>query len=217
MIRVVIVDDHLVYRRGVTALLADATDIEVVGEAADGQEALACIAAQQPDVVLLDLGLPDRSGLALLPDLRARWPHVRVVIVTMDDEDTSIRTALHRGATGYLLKDATASEIHRALTAAVDGQLTLSASVSGRLAALIADRPGVAAAEELHRLGLSVRDRQILELLARGRSNEQIARELRVAPKTIRNQLSLLYTRLGVADRSQAALLGRDLGFGSDA
>jgi DNA-binding NarL/FixJ family response regulator len=216
VIRVVIVDDHLVYRRGVASLLADSGDVEVVGEAADGRSALACVAATQPDVVLLDLGLPDRSGLALLPDLRSRWPNVRVVVVTMDDEDASIRAALHRGAVGYLLKDATAAELHRALTAAVEGQLTLSASVSGRLAALITDRPATAA-DDLDRLGLSARDRRLLEFLAQGFSNERIARELGVAPKTIRNQLSLLYTRLGVAERSQAALLARDLGFGPPA
>ena len=215
MIRVVIIDDHLVYRRGVATLLADATDIEVVGEAADAAGALSTIAATRPDVVLLDLGLPDRSGLALLPELRTRWPALAVVVVTMDDEDASIRAALHRGASGYLLKDATAAELHRALAAAADGQLTLSASVSARVPALVADPISASSDDRLRRVDLTARDRQLLDQLARGRSNNEIARQLGVAPKTIRNQLSLLYTRLAVTDRSQAALLARDLGYGN--
>lgn len=217
MIRVVVVDDHLVYRRGVATLLSDADDIEVVGEAANAADALACIVDQQPDVVLLDLGLPDRSGLALLPELRERWPALAVVVVTMDDEDGSIRAALNRGASGYLLKDASASELRRALTAAAEGQFTMSSSLAGRLPGLVGDRRTGPDDEGLRRLGLGARDRQLLDHLARGFSNDEIARVLGVAPKTVRNQLSLLYTRLAVSDRSQAALLGRDLGLGDDA
>lgn len=213
MIRVVVVDDHLFYREGVAALLAGFDDVEVVGEAAHGDEVVSVVATSRPDVVLLDLGLPGRSGLALLPEILERWPTIAVVVVTMDDDDSSIRAALHRGAVGYLLKDATAAELHRALTAAADGQFTLSASLAPRLPGLVAGsgrrpvRDGV--------VGLTPRELVLLGHLAEGRTNEEIARHLDVAPKTIRNQLSLLYTKLAVTDRSQAALLARDLGYGS--
>lgn len=212
MIRVVVVDDHLFYREGVRALLGDFGDIEVTGEAAHGDEVIDLLAQVQADVVLLDLGLPGRSGLALLPEIKVRWPRMAVVVVTMDDEDSSVRTALQRGAVGYLLKDASATELHRALTAAAEGQFTLSSSLTSRV-------PGLMGAREEGSPGRTVgsltpRERSIMELLAKGRSNDDIARSFGVSTKTVRNQLSLLYTKLAVTGRSQAVLLARDLGFG---
>ncbi len=164
------------------------------------------------DVVLLDLGLPGRSGLSLLPEIRSRLPGTAVVVVTMDDEDSSVRTALQRGAVGYLLKDASATELPRALTAAAEGQFTLSSSLTARIPALMGER-GLDSPARTVRL-LTPRERSMLELLARGRSNDEIAHSFGVSTKTVRNQLSLLYTKLAVSDRSQAVLLARDLGFG---
>lgn len=212
MIRVVVVDDHLFYREGVRALLSDFGDIEVTGEAAHGDEVLDLLAQVQADVVLLDLGLPGRSGLALLPEIRLRWPRMAVVVVTMDDEDSSVRTALQRGAVGYLLKDASSTELHRALTAAAEGQFTLSSSLTSRLPGLMGGREDRSPGRTVG--SLTPRERSIMELLAKGRSNDDIARSFGVSTKTVRNQLSLLYTKLAVTDRSQAVLLARDLGFG---
>ena len=212
MIRVVIVDDHLFYREGVRTLLNAVDEFDVVGEAAHGDEVMSILAEAHPDVVLLDLGLPGRSGLSLLPEIRARWPQLAVVVITMDDEDSSVRTALHRGALGYLLKDAGAAELHRALKAAVDRQFTLSSSLSGRLPALMGGESRHRAAPGV--VDLTPRERSMLEQLAKGSSNGQIAQSFGVSVKTVRNQLSLLYTKLAVTDRSQAALLARDLGYG---
>ncbi len=212
MIRVVVVDDHLFYREGVRTLLGDFEDTEVVGEAAHGDDVLDLLTQVHADVVLLDLGLPGRSGLSLLPEIKSRWPATAVVVVTMDDEDGSVRTALQRGAVGYLLKDASATELHRALTAAAEGQFTLSSSLTARI-------PGLVGGQDHGRPGrtvdaLSPRERSILALLAKGCSNDEIARSFGVSTKTVRNQLSLLYTKLAVTDRSQAVLMARDLGFG---
>ncbi len=212
MIRVVVVDDHLFYRQGVRTLLGDFRDIEVMGEAAHGDEVIDLLTQVQADVVLLDLGLPGRSGLALLPEIRLRWPRMAVVVVTMDDEDSSVRTALQRGAVGYLLKDASATELHRALTAATEGQFTLSSSLTSRVPGLMGGREDRSPARTVG--SLTPRERSIMELLAKGRSNDDIARSFGVSTKTVRNQLSLLYTKLAVSDRSQAVLLARDLGFG---
>lgn len=212
MIRVLVVDDHLFYREGVAALLAGIDGVEVVGEAAHGDEVLDVLAACRPDVVLLDLGLPGQSGLTLLPQIRERWPDTAVVVVTMNDDDGSIRASLHRGAAGYLLKDASADELHRALSAAADGQFTLSASLAPRLPGLITSPRSQPEKDRI--VGLTPREAVLLDHLAEGRTNEEIARHLGVAAKTVRNQLSLLYTKLAVTDRSQAALLARDLGHG---
>ena len=212
MIRVVVVDDHLFYREGIRTLLGDFGDTEVVGEAAHGEDVMDLLAQVEADVVLLDLGLPGRSGLSLLPDIKSRWPDMAVVVVTMDDEDSSVRAALQRGAAGYLLKDASAGELYRALTAAVEGQFTLSASLSARIPRLMGAQEHAPAANAVG--PLSPRERSMLGQLARGRSNEEMARSFGVSTKTVRNQLSLLYTKLAVTDRSQAVLMARDLGFG---
>lgn len=214
MIRVLVVDDHLLYREGVRALLATFDDIEVVGEAADGNDVADAVTASHPDAVLLDLGLPGRTGLALLPELRDRWPTLAIVVVTMDDEDDSIRVALRRGARGYLLKDAGAAEIHRALHAAVDGAVTLSASLTARVPALIDPAPRIdrSATAQLH---LTPGEEQVLQHLADGHTNQEIAEALHLAPKTVRNRLSTIYAKLDVVDRSQAALKARDFGFGT--
>ena len=204
VIRVAVVDDHLFYREGIRALLISVDDFEVVGEAARGDEVLGLLDEVRPDVVLLDLGLPGRSGLALLPEIRARWPATAVVVVTMDDEDASIRAALQRGAAGYLLKDAGASELHRALKGAVERQFTLSSSLTDRLPVMVGEERQRTAEGPTN---LTPREHSMLEELAKGKSNAQIAQKHGVSAKTIRNQLSLLYTKLAVTDRSQAVLL----------
>lgn len=214
MIGVVVVDDHLVYRAGVRSLLSTFDDVEVVGEASDSSEATVVIAETRPDAVLLDLGLPGRNGLDLLPELKERWPSLAIVVVTMDDDDESIRIALRRGAGGYLLKDAAAAEIHRTLHAAVGGAVTLSSSLAGRVPKLVDAIPRLdrSTTASLH---LTPGEVQVMHLLATGRTNHEIADTLHIAPKTLRNRLSSIYTKLCVADRSQAALMARDLGFGT--
>lgn len=214
MIRILVVDDHPSYREGVRALLGAFDDVDVVGEAADGNHVVDVVDASRPDAVLLDLGLPGRSGLALLPELRNRWPTLAIVVVTMDDDDESIRIALRRGARGYLLKDAGAAEIHRALHAAVSGGVTLSATLAERVPALIDPGPRVDHSAT-GRLRLAPSEEQVLHHLATGSTNQQIADALHIAPKTVRNRLSSIYAKLGVVDRSQAALRARELGFGA--
>lgn len=212
MIRVMIVDDHVFYREGIRTILSSGDDFEVVGEAAHGDEVMSVVGEVRPDVVLLDLGLPGRSGLSLLPEIGSCWPEVAVVVITMDDQSSSVRTALQRGALGYLLKDAGASELQRALKGAVERQVTLSSSLSDRVPALLGGQDRTSPGGGPYHL--TPRERSMLDQLARGHSNAQIAQSFGVTPKTIRNQLSLLYTKLAVTDRSQAALLARDLGLG---
>jgi DNA-binding NarL/FixJ family response regulator len=205
-VRVFVVDDHAVVRRGLRGYLEMVDDMEVVGEAADGQEALEGIAAlvaagRPPDVVLMDLLLPGMDGVAATAALRDRHPGVAVVAMTSSTQAAMVHGALRAGAAGYLLKDAEADEVAAAVRAARAGGVHLGAVVARQLArSLVAPGPGTVNS-------LTGREREVLVLVAQGLSNRQIAESLVVSERTARTHVSNILGKLGVASRTQAALL----------
>ena len=203
-IRVLLVDDHRVVRRGVMAYLELLEDVVVVGEAADGRQALDRIAklesgGEVPDVVLMDVKMPRMDGIAATREVKARWPVIEVVAMTSFVEEAMVRDALEAGAAGYLLKDADADEVAGAIRAAYAGQAHLDPTVA-RLLADSVRRP--------HRVGddLTPREREVLGLVAEGASNRQIAETLVVSERTARTHVSAILSKLGLVSRTQAAL-----------
>ncbi len=195
MIRVLLVDDHPVVRDGLKGMLAGAADLEVVGEAADGLQALACVSDLMPDVVLMDLRMPAMDGATATARLREVAPRVKVLVLTTYDSDGDIVRAVEAGAVGYLLKDAPADELHRAVRSAARGEPALSSAVAARLmAAAGAPRPEP----------LSDREREVLQLVAAGRTNRQVARQLQVSEATVKTHLVRTFAKLGVDDRTAA-------------
>jgi DNA-binding NarL/FixJ family response regulator len=203
-IRVFVVDDHVVVRRGMRAFFDTLPDIEVLGEAADGQAALdtlAVLAARDdlPDVVLMDLVMPRLDGLAATTAIKQRYPEVEVVALTSFSEAERVHAALEAGAAGYLLKDAEADEVGAAVRAAHRGEVHLDAAVARKLTrSLIGPRRSAAT--------LTPREREILTLVAQGKSNRDIARALVISERTARTHVSNMLTKLGLASRTQAAL-----------
>ncbi len=202
-IRVLIVDDHAVVREGLRAFLQVQEEISVVGEAGDGHEAVQQAEACHPDVILMDLVMPRLDGVAAMRELRTHVPHSRVIVLTSFLDDDRLLPAIQAGAAGYLLKDAEPAEIARAIRAAHAGKTIIDPSVASRLVQAIADGAGLPARADL----LTRREREVLELIARGRSNKRIALELGISEKTVKTHVGHLLAKLGVSDRTQAALL----------
>jgi len=202
VIRILIVDDHAVVREGLRAFLELQDGLEVVGEAADGECAITEAERLEPDVVLMDLVMPKLDGVGAMRALRTRAPKARVVVLTSFLEDERLLPAIQAGAAGYMLKNAEPAELARAIRAAVDGETLIDPVVASRLVHAIADPPRLPRQEALTR-----REQEVLELIARGRSNKRIALELGIAEKTVKTHVGHLLAKLGVADRTQAALL----------
>jgi DNA-binding NarL/FixJ family response regulator len=202
--RILLVDDHRVVRSGVSAYLNLIPDMEVVGEAADGRQALDRIAELEsgeslPDVVLMDMAMPVMNGIAATREIKSRWPAIGVVAMTSFVEEAMVRDALEAGAAGYLLKDADADEVAHAIRLALAGRMHLDPSVA-RLLADSVRRPRPASAD------LTPREREVLGLVAQGASNRQIAETLVVSERTARTHVSAILGKLGLASRTQAAL-----------
>jgi len=211
-IRVVIADDHPIVREGLRTYLGTRDGIEVVGEAADGEQAAARVARLHPDVVLLDLVMPVLDGVAALERILARDPDARVIVLTSFAAEDQMLPALRAGAAGYLLKDTDPAELERAVRAAAAGESLLSPVVAERLLREVRRSPS---GDPL--AALTPREREVLGLLARGLSNRQIAAELVVAEKTVKTHVSNVLAKLSVADRTQAALLAVRAGLGPPA
>jgi DNA-binding NarL/FixJ family response regulator len=203
-IRVLIVDDHAVVREGLRTFLELQDGIEVVGEAANGEEALERVADQRPDVVVMDLVMPKLDGVGAMRELQRRGSPTRVLVLTSFLDDERLMPAIEAGAAGYLLKNVDPAELARAVRAAHAGEAMLDPGVAARLVERIASRERAVSkgVDELTR-----REREVLEWIAQGHSNKQIARELGVAEKTVKTHVGHLLAKLGVADRTQAALL----------
>jgi DNA-binding NarL/FixJ family response regulator len=197
-IRVLIVDDHPVVRRGLRALLEVQDGIAVAGEAGDGPAALALAAEHDPDVILLDLKLPAMSGLAVLTELTARNATAKVLVLTSVTDPEMAGQVMRAGAAGLLYKDVDPDALVRAIRAVHDGHLLLAPEAAGPLLRSAAWSPGLDA--------LTTREREVLAELARGRSNREIARALNVSEKTVKTHVSSVLGKLGVQDRTQAAL-----------
>jgi NarL family two-component system response regulator LiaR len=206
-IRVLIVDDHAVVREGLRTFLELQDGIEVVGEAADGLDALDQAAALTPDVILMDLVMPRLDGVAAMRRLRERSPGSRVIVLTSFLDDSRLMPALQAGAAGYLLKDVEPAELARAVRTAGSDQAMIDPTVAARLLRTLSE-PGPAI-QRTNDPGatLTPREHEVLQLIAGGRSNKRIALELGIAEKTVKTHVGHLMAKLGVADRTQAALL----------
>ena len=207
MIRVLLADDHDVVRRGLSALLEGAEDISVVGAAADGSEAVTLSRQHTPDVVLMDLSMPGVDGVEATRQVVAERPGAKVVILTSFSDRDRILDALDAGAVGYLLKDAEPDELLRGVRAAARGESPLAPKAAQAVLE--------ARAESRPTADLTGREREVLELLAEGLANKQIARRLGIAEKTVKAHLTSVFQRIGVTDRTQAALWARRQGLGS--
>ena len=203
-IRVLLVDDHAVVREGLRNFLALQDGLEIVGEAGDGNEAIEQAQLLEPDVILMDLVMPGLDGIGAMRQLRVRSPTSRVIVLTSFLEDERVLPAIQAGAAGYLLKNVAPAELARAIRAAHAGEAIIDPTAAARLVHAIADdsRPRVEQPERLTR-----RERDVLELIARGQSNKRIALELGISEKTVKTHVGHLLAKLGVSDRTQAALM----------
>jgi DNA-binding NarL/FixJ family response regulator len=201
-IRVLLVDDHAVVRRGLLGFFELLDDIEVVGEAEDGRQAVELVAEREPDVVLMDLLMPVMDGIAATAEIKAAYPDVEVVALTSFIEEERVTAALEAGATGYLLKDADADDVAIAVRRAHAGEVHLDPQVARLLANRIRTRREDATPHE----PLTEREREVLSLVAKGQSNKEIAAELDITERTARTHVSNILGKLDLASRTQAAL-----------
>jgi DNA-binding NarL/FixJ family response regulator len=210
-IRLLIADDHTLFRDGLRALFQSRPDTEVVGEAATGAEAITLAEQLQPDVVLMDILMPGVNGIEATRRIVQTSPHIGVIVVTMFEDDDSVFAAMRAGARGYVLKGADQEEMVRAIQAVARGEALFGPAVAARLMSFFS-RPGRAATPVFPEL--TDREREILGLVARGDNNAAIAQRLALSPKTVRNHVSNIFNKLQVADRAQAILRARDAGLG---
>jgi DNA-binding NarL/FixJ family response regulator len=211
-IRVLIADDHAGFRSGLEALVSTQAGLDVVGQAETGAEAVSQALALQPDVVLMDLNMPGLDGIAATRRIVDSSPHIAVLVLTMADNDAAVFDALRAGARGYLLKGADRAELTRAIRAVASGEAIFGPDVARRLMAYFADAPVRAPAFP----ELSDREREVLELIARGMSNQQIVDRFVISPKTVRNHISNIFSKLQVRDRAEAVVRAREAGLGGE-
>ena len=213
--RVLIADDHDSFRSGLRAVLGTADGLVVVGEAASGTEAVKQVGALHPDVVLMDVTMPEMDGIDATRRIVDASPHVAVLVLTMSDDDDSVFAAIQAGARGYLLKGAQRAELIRSVRAVAAGDAIFGPAVARRLMAFFA-RPTPTGTEASFP-ELSEREREVLELVAQGRSNAEITAHLVLSPKTVRNHVSNIFSKLQVRDRAEAIVRAREAGLGRDA
>jgi DNA-binding NarL/FixJ family response regulator len=211
-IRVLIADDHPVVRRGMSALLASLEGVEVVGEAADGAAAIREAQLTRPDVVVMDLQMPSMDGVEATRRLAAAVPETAVLVLTMFEDDETVFSAMRAGARGYLLKGAGQEEILAAIRSVRAGQLVIGPGVAARLMGYLTEPPQ----RHVPFPELTPREREILDLIARGNTNAAIAARLDLAPKTIGNHISAIFAKLRVGSRSEAVARAREAGIGRD-
>jgi DNA-binding NarL/FixJ family response regulator len=207
-LRVIVADDHPMYRNGIRAALADVDDIEVVAEAVDGEDAYAAALASRPDVVLMDLHMPGANGIEATRRLVAADPGIKVLVLTMFDDDESVFEAMRAGARGYLLKGSEPADIARAVRSVAEGDAIFGPAIAERMMALFARRTARPFPV------LSEREHAVLEMIAEGRNNQAIAHELELSVKTVRNYVSMIFNKLQVADRAEAMLKAHAAGLG---
>ena len=212
-LRILIVEDHPLFRKGMISLLSSVPDFEVVGEAATGEEAVATASDLRPDVILMDLQMPGTNGIVATRKVLQQDPNVKVLVVTLLEDDDSVFMALRAGARGYALKDADEDEMVRAIRAVGRGEAIFSPAIAGRVLAYFS-APTVAPPQAFPTL--TDREREILKLIARGHPNLSIANQLSLSTKTVGNYVSNIFTKLRVADRAQAIVRAREAGLGQD-
>ena len=213
-VRILVVDDHPVYRDGLRALIERSPDLELAGEAATGGDAVALAETSSPDVILMDIRMPGMSGIDATRRILAARAETRILILTMSEDDDSLFAAMRAGARGYLPKDSDSADLVRAIRAVAGGDVIFGESIATRLQAFFAvghGRPAAAPFPEL-----TDREDEVLELIARGLANRAIAAELGISDKTVRNHVANIFNKLQVADRSQAIIRAREAGLGRD-
>jgi DNA-binding NarL/FixJ family response regulator len=217
MIRVLLVDDQTLVRQGIQMLLEIEADIQVVGQAANGREALRLVEALQPDVVLMDVRMPEIDGVAATREIHARFPDIGVIILTTFEDDQFVFGGLEAGARGYLLKDISSEEMAQAIRKVAAGEALIQPSITrkvlaefSRLAA--AEKPANKSLQPALVEPLTEREQEVLSALAKGLSNREIARQLVITEGTVKNHVSSLIAKLGVRDRTQAVLKAQELG-----
>ncbi len=213
-IRVLIADDHPLFRDGMHGLLDSEADTEVVGEAKTGEEAVELAEALQPDVILMDIKMPGINGIEATREVVSRSPHIGVLVVTMFEDDDSVFAAMRAGARGYLLKDAKGDEVLGAIRAVAGGQAIFGPGIAQRLMGFFA-APGPNVPPRAFP-ELTAREEEILALVASGHGNPEIAERLFLSLKTVQNHVSNIFAKLQVADRAQAVIRAREAGLGRD-
>jgi DNA-binding NarL/FixJ family response regulator len=211
-LRILIADDHPLFRKGMRTLLTATADTEVIGEATTGQEVIELAATLQPDVILMDLQMPGVNGIEATRQILQTSPHIRILVITLFEDDASVFSALRAGARGYVLKDTKEEEMIRAIRAVGSGEAIFSPSIATRLMDFFA-APLPAVPKEIFPT-LTEREREILQLIARGSTNHDIAKQLALSVKTVNNYVSNIFSKLQVADRAQAIIRARDAGLG---
>lgn len=206
---ILIADDHPVFRKGLRALLTAMPTAELVGEATTGEEATKLAEQLQPDVILMDLQMPGGGGLAAIRRIVQTSPHIRILVVTMFEDDDSVFAAMRGGARGYVLKDMNDDEITRAILAVGNGEAIFSPAIAQRMMDFFSARPALP--PEIFP-ELTESERNVLRLMARGIRNEAIAQQLSLSTKTVQNYVSNIFSKLQVADRAQAIIKARDAG-----
>jgi DNA-binding NarL/FixJ family response regulator len=215
-ITIVVADDSAPFRDGMRAMLRRETDMAIAGEAATGAEAVRAAATLQPDVVLMDLQMPDGNGIEATRAIVAAAPHIRVLVLTMFEDDDSVFAALRAGARGYILKGADKGEVLRAIRAVTNGEAIFGPAIAQRMVHYFAGIRASATTQTPFP-ELSEREREILGMIAAGRTNQEIADDLVVSLKTVRNHASNIFAKLEVADRAQAMAIARQAGLGKSA
>lgn len=213
ILQILIADDHQLFRDGIRTLLLAAPDMQLVGEAETGDEVIALVAQLQPDVVLMDIQMPGINGIEATRQIVRTSPHVAVLMVTMFDDDHSVFSAMRAGARGYVLKGAKHEDMLRAIRAVGSGEAIFSPTVAARMMEFFAGMRPAKLPEVFPEL--SDREREVLNLIAEGYKNPEVAEELVLSPKTVRNHVSNILSKLQVADRAQAILKAREAGLGN--
>lgn len=211
-IRVMIADDHPLFRDGLRAMLESESDIEMVGEAATGTEAVELARRLLPDVALMDVQMPDLDGIEATRRVIAASPKTRVLVVTMFEDNDTVLAAMRAGARGYVVKGMRSADAIRAIRAVAEGEAIFSPAVAGRLVSMLAESSPAARPAVFPEL--TERERQTLELIAQGHKNAVIAERLHLSPKTVRNYVTSIFDKLQLADRSQAIVRAREAGLG---
>jgi len=215
-ISILIVDDHTLFRDGLSAIFTNVPDIEVVGEAGTGQEAVRQAESLAPDVILMDINMPDMNGIEATQQVLALNPDTGIIMLTMLEDDDSLFAAMCAGARGYILKGADKAEVLKTIRAVAAGEALFGPAIAGRLTAFFQNSGGGVQQNEPHPPfpDLTDREREVLEFIAQGESNQEIAQHLHISSKTVSNHISNIFNKLHVADRAQAIVKARQAGLG---